>query len=79
MPASVLDSRTALTSMCSVDPDVPRAEVIRLSAGATPAKLARVLALLTPPELGLGMAKLRGRRTPSPLSTARSILTRVQA
>src|SRR6267154_1086919 len=26
----------------AVDPDVPRAEVIRLSAGATPAKLARV-------------------------------------
>jgi propanediol dehydratase large subunit len=49
----------------AVDPDVPRAEVIRLSAGATPAKLARVLALLTPPELGLAMAKLRARRTPS--------------
>jgi propanediol dehydratase large subunit len=49
----------------AVAPDVPRAEVIRLSAGATPAKLARVLALLTPPELGLAMAKLRARRTPS--------------
>jgi propanediol dehydratase large subunit len=48
-----------------VDPAVPRAEVIRLSAGATPAKLARVLALLRPHELGMAMAKLRARRTPS--------------
>ena len=48
-----------------VDPAVPRAEIVRLSAGATPAKLARVLALLRPPELGLAMTKLRARRTPS--------------
>ena len=48
-----------------VSPDVPRAEIIRLSAGATPAKVARVLALLRPAELGLAMTKLRGRRTPS--------------
>ena len=48
-----------------ISPDVPRAEIIRLSAGATPAKLARVLALLRPAELGLAMTKLRGRRTPS--------------
>ena len=47
-----------------VSPDVPRAEIIGLSAGATPAKLARVLALLRPAELGLAMTKLRGRRTP---------------
>jgi propanediol dehydratase large subunit len=47
-----------------VSPDVPRAEIILLSGGATPAKLARVLALLRPPELGLAMTKLRGRRTP---------------
>ncbi len=49
----------------AVSPDVPRAEVTALSAGATPAKLARVLAVLTPPELGIAMAKLRARRTPS--------------
>ncbi len=48
-----------------VDPAVPRGEIIRLSAGATPAKLARVLALLRPPELGMAMTKLRARRTPS--------------
>jgi propanediol dehydratase large subunit len=48
-----------------VRPDVPRAEIIRLTAGATPAKLARVVALLRPAELGQAMTKLRGRRTPS--------------
>jgi len=48
-----------------VSPDVPRAEIVRLSAGATPAKLARVLALLRPPELGQAMTKMRARRTPS--------------
>jgi propanediol dehydratase large subunit len=48
-----------------VSADVPRAEIVRLSAGATPAKLARVLALLRPPELGQAMTKMRARRTPS--------------
>jgi propanediol dehydratase large subunit len=48
-----------------VSPDVPRSEVVRLSAGATPAKLARVLALLRPPELCQAMTKMRARRTPS--------------
>src|SRR5215831_6857630 len=48
-----------------VRPDVPRSEIIRLSAGATPAKLARVLGLLRPPELGQAMTKMRARRTPS--------------
>src|SRR6202161_2037025 len=49
----------------AVRPDVPRAEVIRLCAGATPAKLARVLALLRPAELMMAMTKMRARRTPS--------------
>jgi propanediol dehydratase large subunit len=48
-----------------VSPDVPRAEIVRLSAGATPAKLARVLALLRPAELMAAMTKMRARRTPS--------------
>jgi propanediol dehydratase large subunit len=48
-----------------VDTCTPRAEVIRLAAGATPAKLARVLALLRPAELTIAMTKLRARRTPS--------------
>ena len=48
-----------------VDPGVPRSEVIRLVAGTTPAKLARVVALLRPAELTMAMTKLRARRTPS--------------
>ena len=48
-----------------VDASVPRAEVVRLVAGTTPAKLARVVALLRPVELGMAMTKLRARRTPS--------------
>jgi propanediol dehydratase large subunit len=49
----------------TVDPNVPRAEVVRLSAGLTPAKLTRVLAMLRPAELTMAMTKLRARRTPS--------------
>jgi propanediol dehydratase large subunit len=48
-----------------VDPGVPRAEVVRLVGGTTPAKLARVVALLRPAELTLSMTKMRARRTPS--------------
>ena len=48
-----------------VDPAVPRAEVLRLVSGTTPAKLARVVALLRPAELTMAMTKLRARRTPS--------------
>jgi propanediol dehydratase large subunit len=48
-----------------VDPAVPRAEVVRLVSGTTPAKLARVVALLRPVELAMAMTKLRARRTPS--------------
>jgi propanediol dehydratase large subunit len=48
-----------------VAPAVPRAEIVRLASGTTPAKLAAVLTLLRPHELGMAMAKLRARRTPS--------------
>jgi propanediol dehydratase large subunit len=48
-----------------VDPGTPRAEVVRLAAGATPEKLARVVALLRPVELQMAVAKMRVRRTPS--------------
>ena len=48
-----------------VNPAVSRSEVVRLVAGTTPAKLARVVALLRPAELTLAMTKLRARRTPS--------------
>src|SRR4029077_4443891 len=45
-----------------VDPAVPRHEIIRLSAGASPAKLARALALRRPPRLGSGLNKVRRPR-----------------
>jgi propanediol dehydratase large subunit len=48
-----------------VDPSVPRAEVVRLAAGMTPAKLAGVLGRLRPAELVMAMTKCRARRTPS--------------
>jgi propanediol dehydratase large subunit len=48
-----------------VDPGVPRGAVVRLAAGMTPAKLARVVGVLRPAELMMAMTKLRARRTPS--------------
>jgi propanediol dehydratase large subunit len=48
-----------------VDPGTPRADVVRLAAGATPEKLARVVALLRPVELQMAISKMRVRRTPS--------------
>ena len=47
-----------------VDVDVSRAELVRLSRGLTPAKLARVIGLLDPVELMLALKKLRARRAP---------------
>lgn len=49
----------------AVDINVPRAAVVRLIGGTTPAKLARVVALLTPVEMQMAMSKMRARRTPS--------------
>jgi propanediol dehydratase large subunit len=48
-----------------VDPSTPRDKVVRLAGGATPAKLAHVVALLRPVELQMAIAKMRVRRTPS--------------
>jgi propanediol dehydratase large subunit len=48
-----------------VDVNVPRAELVRLARGLTPAKLARVVGLLDPVELMLALKKLRSRRAPS--------------
>jgi propanediol dehydratase large subunit len=45
-----------------VDVDAPRPELVRLSRGLTPAKLARVIGLLDPVELMLALKKLRARR-----------------
>jgi propanediol dehydratase large subunit len=47
-----------------VDVNVPRAELVRLSRGLTPAKLARVIGLLDPVELMVALKKLRARRAP---------------
>jgi propanediol dehydratase large subunit len=47
-----------------VDVDAPRAELVRLARGLTPAKLARVIGLLDPVELMLALKKLRARRAP---------------
>ena len=48
-----------------VDVNVSRGELIRLSRGLTPAKLARVIGLLDPVELMLALKKLRARRVPA--------------
>ena len=48
-----------------MDPAVPREEVVRLAGGMTPAKMARVVALLAPVELMLALTKMRARSTPS--------------
>lgn len=48
-----------------VDVDVPRSELVQLSRGLTPAKLARVVGLLDPVELMLALKKLRARRAPA--------------
>ena len=47
-----------------VDVDIPRAELVRLARGLTPAKLARVIGLLDAVELMLALKKLRARRAP---------------
>jgi propanediol dehydratase large subunit len=48
-----------------VDVSVPRASLVALSRGLTPAKLAQVVALLDPVELMLALKKLRSRRAPA--------------
>jgi propanediol dehydratase large subunit len=61
--AMALDDATL--ARMAVDVNVPRAEVVRLIGGATPAKLARVIAVMSPVEMQMAMAKMRARRTPS--------------
>jgi propanediol dehydratase large subunit len=66
---SVAEEAMALSDVAlarlMVDHTVARSEVVRLVAGTTPAKLARVVAMLRPAELTMAMTKLRARRTPS--------------
>jgi propanediol dehydratase large subunit len=69
LDASVAEEANALDDVAFarliVDPGTPREDVIRLARGATPAKLARVVALLRPIELQMAISKMRARRTPS--------------
>src|SRR6188472_795549 len=48
-----------------VDVDAARDELVRLSRGLTPARLARVVGLLDPVEMMLALRKLRARRRPA--------------
>ena len=48
-----------------VDVDVPRAELVRLGRGLTPAKLARVVGRLDPVEMMFALKRLRARRAPA--------------
>jgi propanediol dehydratase large subunit len=48
-----------------VDVDCPREEIVRLSGGLTPARLARVVSLLDPVEMMFALKKLRARRAPA--------------
>lgn len=48
-----------------VDSSVPRAEVLKVCSGLTPAKMARVVAGLHPVEIQMAMMKMRARRTPA--------------
>ncbi len=61
--AMALDDATL--ARMAVDVNVSRAEVVRLIGGTTPAKLARVVALMSPVEMQMAMTKMRARRTPS--------------
>ena len=60
LDAAVAEEANALDDVAFarliVDPGTPRAEVVRLAAGATPEKLARVVALLRPVELQMASA-----------------------
>jgi len=48
-----------------VDVDTPRNELVRLSRGLTPARLARIAARLDPVEMMFALKKLRARRAPA--------------
>ena len=67
--ASVAEEAMALDSLeiarMLVDINVPRAEIVRLSVGMTPAKYVDILKRMNVVELMMAMQKLRPRRTPS--------------
>jgi propanediol dehydratase large subunit len=61
--AAGLDDREIARML--VDVDVPRAQLVRLSRGLTPARHAAVISLLDPVELMFALKKLRARRAPA--------------
>jgi propanediol dehydratase large subunit len=63
-PEAMAIPEPALARML-VDVDVPRSELVRLSRGLTPARLARVAAGLDPVEMMFALKKLRARRRPA--------------
>jgi propanediol dehydratase large subunit len=63
LEAEAIDDRELARRL--VDVDVPRAELVRLSRGLTPARLARVVGMLDPVELMFALKKLRARRAPA--------------
>ncbi|MCW1819998.1 propanediol dehydratase [Mycolicibacterium conceptionense] len=63
-PQSMAMSEIDLARMI-VDSAVPREEVLRVCGGLTPAKMARVVAMLQPVEIQMAMMKMRARRTPA--------------
>jgi propanediol dehydratase large subunit len=48
-----------------VDINVPRAEILRLAAGCTPAKLVDIIRHMNVLEMMMGLGKMRARRTPA--------------
>ncbi|MCL4879656.1 MAG: propanediol/glycerol family dehydratase large subunit [Anaerolineae bacterium] len=48
-----------------VDINVPRAEILRLTVGCTPAKMVEIVRHMTVLEMMMGLAKMRVRRTPA--------------
>ncbi|ORA32880.1 propanediol/glycerol family dehydratase large subunit [Mycobacterium aquaticum] len=63
-PRSMAIAEVDLARMI-VDSSVSREQVLRVCAGLTPAKMARVVAMLQPVEIQMAMMKMRARRTPA--------------
>ena len=63
-PASMAMDEVELARLI-VDSSVPRADVLTVCSGLTPAKMARVVAMLHPVEIQMAMMKMRARRTPA--------------
>ncbi len=65
---SIADEAMAMSSLTLarmlVDMNVPRAQLVRLAHGLTPAKLADVVSHLSSLELAFAYSKMRARRTP---------------